>query len=55
MLLKIVTDELPSFWPILSAIGTPTYKLAKFLVPILKTLAINEYTIKDSFTFAEEL
>ena len=30
---KIVTDGLPSFRPILSAIGTPTYKLAKFLVP----------------------
>ena len=29
---KIVTDGLPSFRPILSAIGTPTYKLAKFLV-----------------------
>ena len=52
---KIVTDAIPSFRPILSAIGTPTYKLAKFLVPMLKTLATNEYTIKDSFTFAEEL
>ena len=30
---KIVTDGLPSFRPILSAISTPTYKLAKFLVP----------------------
>ena len=27
---KIFTDALPSFRPILSAIGTPTYKLAKF-------------------------
>ena len=52
---KIVTDGLPSFRPILSAIGTPTYKLAKFLVPILEPLTTNEYTIKDSFTFAEEL
>ena len=51
---KIVTDGLPSFRPILSAIGTPTYKLAKFLVPILEPLTTNEYTIKDSFTFAEE-
>ena len=39
----------------MSAIGTPTYKLAKFLVPILEPLTTNEYTIKDSFTFAEEL
>ena len=52
---KTVTDGLPSFRPILSAIGTPTYKLAKFLVPILEPLTTNEYTIKDSFTFAEEL
>ena len=52
---KIVTDGLPSFRPILSAIGTPPYKLAKFLVPILEPLTTNEYTVKDSFTFAEEL
>ena len=52
---KIVTDGLPSFRPILSAIGTPTYKLAKFLVPVLELLTTNEYTIKDSFTFSEEL
>ena len=52
---KIVRDGLPSFRPILSAIGTPTYKLAKFLVPILEPVTTNEYTIKDSFTFAEEL
>ena len=52
---KITTDDLPSFRPILSVIGTPTYKLAKFLVPTLELLTTNEYTIKDSFTFAEEL
>ena len=52
---RIVKDGLPSFRPILSAIGTPTYKLAKFLVPILESLTTNEYTIKASFTFAEEL
>ena len=52
---KIFTDGFPSFRPILSAIGTPTYKLAKFLVPKLKPLTTNEYTIKDSFIFAEEL
>ena len=52
---ETVTDDLLSFRPILSAIGTPTYKLAKFLVPILEPLTTNEYTIKDSFTFAEEL
>ena len=52
---KIVTDGLPSFRPILSAISTPTYKFAKLLVPILEPLTSNEYTIKDSFTFPEDL
>ena len=51
---KIVTDGLPPFRPILSAIGTPTYALAKFLVPMLEPLTTNEYTVKDSFTFAEK-
>ena len=39
----------------MSATSTPKYKLAKFLVPILEPLTTNEYTVKDSFTFAEEL
>ena len=52
---QIVTDGLSSFRPILSAIGTSTYKLAKFLVPVLELLIATECTIKDSFTFSEEL
>ena len=40
---------------ILSDIGTPTYKLAKCFVPLLAPLTSNEYTIKDSFSFSEEL
>ena len=35
---KSVTDGLPSFRPIWPAMGTPTYKLAKFLVPMLELL-----------------
>ena len=42
-------------WTFSSAIGTPTYKLLTFLVPMLEPLTTNEYTIKDSFTFAKEL
>ena len=38
----------------MSKINTRTYKLAKFLVPILKSLTSNEYTVKDLFSFAEE-
>ena len=45
----------PPFRPIFSALNTPTYKLAKFLVPILKPLTTNEFTVKDSFHFAEEI
>ena len=45
----------PLFRPILSDIGTPTYRLAKFFVPLLAPLTSNEYTIKDSLSFAEEL
>ena len=39
----------------MSAVNTPTYKLAKFLIPILKFSTSNEYTVKDSFAFAEEI
>ena len=45
----------PPFWPTLSALQTLTYNLAKFLVPILNPLTKNEYTVKDSFQFAEEI
>ena len=49
-----IIDNCLSFWPILSKIYTPNNKLAKFLVPTLKSLTSNEYTVKDSFAFAEE-
>ena len=52
---KALEDRIPSFRPILSAIGTPTYKPAKFCHQLLKPLANNEYTIKDSFSFAKEV
>ena len=52
---KDIIDNCPLLRPILSAINTPTYKLAKFLVPILKSLTSNEFTVKDSFGFAEEI
>ena len=40
---------------ILPAIGTYNYKLAKFLVPLLKPFANNQYTVTDSFSFAKEI
>ena len=39
----------------MSTIGTPTYKLAKFLVPILSTLTSNEFSVHDSFSFADKV
>ena len=52
---KQQVDGCPQFRPILSASQTPAYNLAKFLVPILTPLTKNEYTVKDSFQFAEEI
>ena len=49
-----IIDNCPSFRPFLSAIYTPISKLAKFFVPILKSLTSNEYTVNDSFPFAEK-
>ena len=39
----------------LRSLGSFTYKSAKRPVPILKSLASNEYTVKGSFAFAEEI
>ena len=50
---KAIVDVCPLFRPILSAIETPTYKIAKFLVPIPSCLTINKLTVKDSFSFAK--
>ena len=52
---KELEDGISSFRLVLSAIGTPTYKLAKFCDQELKSLTNNEYTIKDSFKFAKEV
>ena len=52
---KPVVDNMSKFRPILSAINTPGYNLAKFLIPILETLTHNEFTVKDSFSFAKEI
>ena len=49
---KQQVDDCPPFRPILSALQTPTYKLAKFLVPILNPLTQNSF---NSFQFAEEV
>ena len=52
---KALEDGTQYFPPILSAIGTPTYNLAKFCDQLLKPLTSNDYTIKDSFSFAKDV
>ena len=44
-----------TFRPILSAIGTFNYNLAKFLVPILDPLTKNECTVRNSYDFASDI
>ena len=41
--------------PILSVIGTASYNLSKFLVPILSCLVNGTYTIVNSFSFNKEV
>lgn len=45
---KSLEDGTSSFYLILSAIGTPTYNLAKFCNRQLKPLTSNDYTVKES-------
>ena len=52
---KAFEDGIQTFRPILSAIGTPTYKLAKFSDKLLKPITTNEYCIRHSFSFAKEV
>ena len=51
---KVHKPECP-LRPILSAIGTHNYNLAKFLVPLLAPITLSEFCVKDSFSFAKEL
>ena len=52
---KPLVNGLSPFRPIISAIGTPTYKLPKFSVPVLSDITQNEFTVKGSFTFVDEI
>ena len=52
---KQLVDKCPPFRLIMSAIKTPTYNLAKFLVPLLEPITTNIYTVKNSSEFAKEI
>ena len=51
---KLHKDNMP-LRPIVSGIGSYTHKLAKYLSNILKPLTINKYSVKDSFTFTQDI
>ena len=51
---KPVINNCPKFCPILLTIGTPTYKLVKFLLPILLPLTSNKFLVYDSFSLADQ-
>ena len=52
---KTLVNGIPKMRPILSAIGTASYNLSKFLVPILNVLVNGPYTIINSFSFNKEV
>ena len=52
---KPVENNCPSVRRILSAIGTPTYDLVKFLVPIFKLFTEDEHTVHNLFSFANKI
>ena len=48
-------DYVPAFRPILSSIGTYSYQLAKFLCKLLDDVIPKDHSIKNTFSFVEEL
>ena len=52
---KPLINGLPPFRTIFSAIPIPTYKPAKFLVPVLSDITQNGFTVKGSFIFVDEI
>ena len=49
---KQLVDNCPLFRSIMSAIKTPTYSIAKFLVPLLELITTNLNNVKNRFKFA---
>ena len=52
---KRLINGSPSFRPILSVVGIPTYRLAKSLALVLSDITQNEFTVKDSFNYVDEI
>ena len=52
---KSIVDRRPSFRPILIAIGTPSCKIAKSVVPRMNSIISNEFTVNDTFSIEKEI
>ena len=49
------SDSFPKLRPIVSSIGTFNYNLAHFLCDLLLPLVPNDYSCKDTFSFASQI
>ena len=49
------SDSFPKLRPIVSSIGTFNYNLARFLFDFLSPLVPNDYSCKDTFSFASQI
>ena len=49
------SDSFPKFRPIVLSIGTFNYNLARFLCDLLLPLVPNNYSCKDTFSFASQI
>ena len=52
---KTLVQGLPKMRPILSALGTASFGLSKFLLPILDCVATGPHTISNYFSFNKEV
>ena len=49
------SDSFPKLCPIVSSVGTFNYDLARFLCDHLSPLVPNDYSCKDTFSFASQI
>ena len=49
------SDSFPKLRPIVSSIGTFNYNLARFFCDLLSPLVPNDYSCKDTFSFASQI
>ena len=49
------SDSFPKLCPIVSSIGTFNYNFSRFLCDLLSRLVPNNYSCKDTFSFASQI